>query len=61
MRTLSLILACAFVVAGPSVAGSSQGALPGVGAFSYIGFGSGSSDLGSPIAQAVTPILVAAR
>lgn len=37
MRTLSFMLACAFVLAGSSVAGSSEGSLPGIGAFSYIG------------------------
>ncbi len=35
MRTFSFILAFAFIVAGPSLAGSSEGNLPGAGAFSY--------------------------
>ncbi|MGP9811041.1 hypothetical protein ACTZWT_05960 [Rhodopseudomonas sp. NSM] len=61
MRTLSLILAFAFVVAGPSVAGSSETGLPGAGVFSFIGCGLGSSDAGSPVAQAAAPMLVAAR
>ncbi len=37
MRTLSFILAFAFILAGPSMAGSSDGSLPGVGTFSYNG------------------------
>jgi len=36
MRTLSFILACAFVLAGPSMAGSSDN-LPGAGTFAYNG------------------------
>ena len=35
MRTISFILAFAFILAGPSVAGSSENGLPGVGTFSY--------------------------
>jgi hypothetical protein len=35
MRTISLILGFAFVLAGPSIAGSSDGSLPGIGTFSY--------------------------
>jgi hypothetical protein len=35
MRTISFILAFAFILAGPSMAGSSDGGLPGAGAFSY--------------------------
>jgi hypothetical protein len=35
MRTMSLILACAFVLTAPSVAGSSEGSMPGVGTFAY--------------------------
>jgi hypothetical protein len=34
MRTISFILAFAFMLAGPSMAGSSDN-LPGVGTFSY--------------------------
>jgi hypothetical protein len=37
MRTISLILAFAFVVAGSSMAGSAENGLPGVGTFSYNG------------------------
>ncbi len=33
MRTLSVILAAAFVLVGPSLAGSSDGGLPGIGTF----------------------------
>jgi hypothetical protein len=36
MRTVSFILAFAFILAGPSMAGSSDG-LPGIGTFSYNG------------------------
>jgi len=35
MRTVSFILAFAFILAGPSIAGSSDRSLPGAGAFSY--------------------------
>jgi hypothetical protein len=35
MRTLSFILAFAFVLAGPSLAGWSDSSLPGVGTFAY--------------------------
>ena len=53
MRTLSFILALAFVVAGPSIAGSSDAGVPGVGTFAYNG---------SPIAMPAPPsIVVAAR
>jgi hypothetical protein len=37
MRTLSFILAFAFVLAGPSIAGSLEGSLPGIGTFAYNG------------------------
>jgi hypothetical protein len=37
MRTISFILAFAFVVAGSSMAGSAENGLPGVGTFSYNG------------------------
>jgi len=37
MRTLSFILAFAFVCAGPSIAGSVDSSLPGVGTFAYSG------------------------
>jgi hypothetical protein len=37
MRTFSFILAFAFILAGPSMAGSSDDSLPGIGTFSYSG------------------------
>jgi hypothetical protein len=37
MRTISFILAFAFILAGPSMAGSSENGLPGAGTFSYNG------------------------
>ena len=52
MRTLSFILGFAFVLAGPSMAGSSENTVPGVGTFAYNG---------SPIAVAPQPIMLAAR
>ena len=51
MRTLSFMLAFAFVLAGPSLAGFSDNGLPGVGTFAYNG---------SPI-DAPQAMLVAAR
>jgi hypothetical protein len=51
MRTTSFILALAFVLAGPSMAGSVQSGLPGVGTFSYNG---------SPVVTA-SPIVIAAN
>jgi hypothetical protein len=51
MRTVSFILAFAFVVAGPSMAGSSSSNLPGVGTFAYSG---------SPIAAATPQAIVVA-
>ncbi|MDB5583693.1 MAG: hypothetical protein JWR80_8869 [Bradyrhizobium sp.] len=52
MRTLSFILAFAFVLAGPSMAGSSENMMPGVGTFAYNG---------PSIAVAPPAIVVAAR
>jgi hypothetical protein len=53
MRTLSFILAFAFVLGGPSIAGSTDSHLPGVGTFAYTG---------SPIAAAASHgMVVAAR
>ena len=49
MRTFSFILAFAFILAGPSIAGSSDQGLPGVGSFTYNG---------SPVAA---PMVVAAN
>jgi hypothetical protein len=51
MKTLSFVLAFAFLLAGPSLAGSSETSLPGVGTFSYNG---------TPITTSA-PMLVAAR
>jgi hypothetical protein len=51
MRTLSFILAFAFVMAGPSLAGSSDASLPGIGTFAYNG---------SPIATSAPEALVVA-
>ncbi|MGY3614892.1 hypothetical protein [Bradyrhizobium sp. USDA 10063] len=51
MRTISFILAFAFVLAGPSMAGSSNSDLPGIGTFSYTG---------SPVAGAATQTIVVA-
>jgi len=52
MRTLSFIIAFAFVIAGSSMAGSVDN-LPGIGTFAYTG---------SPVVPlASNPIIVAAR
>jgi hypothetical protein len=37
MRTLKCLLACAFVLAGSSMAGTMDGGLPGIGTFAYSG------------------------
>jgi len=37
MRTFSFILAFAFVLVGPSMAGSLDNGLPGIGTFAYNG------------------------
>ena len=52
MRTLSFILAFAFILAGPSMAGSSDKGLPGIGTFAYNG---------SPVSAAPQALVVAAR
>jgi hypothetical protein len=53
MQTLSFILAFAFILVGPTMAGSSDGRLSGIGTFAYNG---------SPIAvSAPQAIVVAAR
>jgi hypothetical protein len=53
MRTISFILAFAFILAGPSIAGSSETRLPGIGTFAYTG---------SPIAADASQVrLVALR
>lgn len=51
MRPLSLILAAAMVLAGSSMAGSSESGLPGVGTFAYAG---------SPVAPPAAQIVVLA-
>jgi len=51
MRTISFILACAFILAGPSMAGSSDQDLQGIGTFSYNG---------SPVANPATQSIVVA-
>jgi hypothetical protein len=52
MRTISFILAFAFILAGPSMGGSSDHGLPDIGTFSYSG---------SPVTiSAPPPVLVAA-
>jgi hypothetical protein len=51
MRTISFILAFAFVLAGPSMAGSFNSDPPGIGTFSYSG---------SPIAGAASWTIVVA-
>ena len=52
MRILSFILACAFVLVGPSMAGSVDSHLPGAGTFAYNG---------PPIVPAAPSIVVAVR
>ena len=52
MRTLSFLLAFAAVLAGPTLAGSPDGSLPGFGAFAYNG---------SPIVTAASSVVVAVR
>jgi len=37
MRTLSVVLAFAFLLVGPSMVGSVDSSLPGVGTFAYTG------------------------
>ena len=51
MRTLSFVLAFAFVLVGPSMAGFSDNNLPGIGTFAFSG---------SAAASAPHSILVAA-
>ena len=48
MRTLGFMIACAFVLAGSTAADSTQGALPGVGSFTYNG-----SPVAAPLAMVV--------
>jgi hypothetical protein len=51
MRTISFILAFAFILAGPSMAGSSENGLPGIGTFSYNG---------SPVVPTTAQLMVVA-
>ena len=53
MRTISFILAFAFVLAGPSMVGSSDSGLAGIGTFSYNG--------SQVTISAASPIVVAAN
>jgi hypothetical protein len=50
MRALSYIIALVFVLTGPSLAGSDDRGLPGVGTFAYCG---------SPIAAPPAPEMLA--
>jgi hypothetical protein len=50
MRALSYIIALVFVLTGPSLAGSDDRGLPGVGTFAYCG---------SPIATPPAPEMLA--
>jgi hypothetical protein len=53
MRTISFMLAFAFSLAGPSMAGSADQSLPGIGTFAYHG---------SPVAApALQPMVIAAK
>ncbi len=52
MRTLSLILAVTFVMAGSSMAGTPDSGLPGIGTFSYNG---------SPVATSAAMIVAQAN
>jgi hypothetical protein len=51
MRTVSFILALAFILAGPSMVGSSDHGLPGIGTFSYNG---------SPVTTSAPQLMVVA-
>lgn len=51
MRTISFILAFAFILAGPSMAGSSENGLPGIGTFFYNG---------SPVVPTMAQLMVVA-
>jgi hypothetical protein len=51
MRNLSFLLAVAFLLAGPSMAGSTDSGLPGIGTFAYSG---------SPVATSAPQTLIAA-
>jgi hypothetical protein len=51
MRALSIILVFAFVLAGPSMVGPSEGGLPGIGTFAYNG---------SPISTSTSQAIIVA-
>ena len=51
MRTFSFILAFAFVLVGPSMAGTLDNGLPGIGTFAYSG---------EPVAASVPQMMVVA-
>jgi len=51
MRNLSFLLAFALVLAVPSIAGSADAGLPGIGTFAYSG----------PVASQAPALVVAAR
>ncbi len=50
MRPFSFVIALAFLLSGPSLAGSADHDLPGIGTFSYNG---------SPVAAPAPPLMVA--
>jgi hypothetical protein len=52
MQTLSFVLGLALVLVGPSIAGSSDGSLPGIGTFAY----TGSSVAVSPVPAIVVAV-----
>lgn len=56
MRTFSFILALVFVLAGPSMAGSPDSTLPGVGTFAYNGSPIASSAPQGIVVAALKPI-----
>ena len=52
MRTTSFMLAFALILTGPSIAGSSDNGLPGIGTFAY---------QGSPVTTSSQTLVVAAN
>jgi hypothetical protein len=52
MRPLSYVIALVLLLGGPSLAGSADHDLPGIGTFSYNG---------SPIATPAPPVMIAAN
>jgi hypothetical protein len=51
MRALSYVIALVFVLTGPSLAGSADRDMPGVGAFAYCG-----SPVATPVSEMVAAI-----